>query len=280
MTVSSPASGPSPGPSPAPHPLPTLPVRRFQSLRTIAALILREMGSTYGRSPGGYAWALLEPIGAILLLSVGFSLLIRTPSLGTSFLLFYATGYLPFSMFQTVSQKVATALRYSRALLAYPRVTWADAIIARFTLTVLTECVVFAVLVAGILALADTRAVIEPGAILIGLAMAALLGLAAGLMNALLFGLYPVWQQIWSILTRPLFLASGVFFLYDDMPKQVRDLLWWNPLLHATGEVRRGVYPTYAAPYVSAPYVFGIALGFVALGLLLLRRYHKRVLEA
>lgn len=261
-------------------PLPSLPGRRFQSMRTITALILREMGSTYGRSPGGYVWALLEPIGAILLLSVGFSLIIRMPSLGTSFLLFYATGYLPFSMFQSVSQKVANALRYSRSLLAYPRVTWADAVIARFTLTVLTQLTVFVVLVTGILAFADTRAVLTPSAILTGLSMAAGLGLAAGLMNCLLFGLFPVWQQIWTILTRPLFLASGVFFLYDDMPQLARDILWWNPLLHATGEVRRGFYPTYDAAYVSGAYVFALSLGFIALGLMLLRRYHKRVIEA
>lgn len=260
--------------------LPSLPARRFQSLRTIAALILREMGSTYGRSPGGYAWALLEPIGAILLLSAGFSLIIRMPSLGTSFLLFYATGYLPYSMFQTVSQKVANALRYSRQLLAYPRVTWADAVIARFTLTLLTQATIFVLLVAGILTFADTRAVLAPGAILTGLAMAAALGLAAGLMNCLLFGLFPVWQQIWTILTRPLFLASGVFFLYEDMPQLAREILWWNPLLHATGEVRRGLYPTYDATYVSPVFVFGLSLGFIALGLLLLRRYHKRVIEA
>ncbi len=158
--------------------------------------------------------------------------------------------------------------------------TWADAVIARFTLTLLTQATIFVLLIAGILTFSDTRAVLAPGAILTGLAMAALTGLAAGLMNCLLFGLFPVWQQIWTILTRPLFLASGVFFLYDDMPQLAREILWWNPLLHATGEVRRGLYPTYDATYVSPVFVFGLALGFIALGLMLLRRYHKRVIEA
>ena len=31
---------------------------RFATLRTITALILREMATTYGRSPGGYVWAI------------------------------------------------------------------------------------------------------------------------------------------------------------------------------------------------------------------------------
>ena len=112
-----------------------------------------------------------------------------------------------------------------------------------------------------------------------GLAIAALFGLGTGLVNCLLFGLFPVWEQIWSILTRPLFLASGVFFLYDSMPRLAQDLLWWNPLLHAIGEVRSGFYDTYDAAYVSPVYCFGLALTLIALGLMLLRRLHKRVLE-
>ena len=32
--------------------------------------MLREMGSTYGRSPGGYLWVIAEPIGVIAVLSI------------------------------------------------------------------------------------------------------------------------------------------------------------------------------------------------------------------
>ena len=43
---------------------------RFQNLRVIYALILREMGAKFGRSAGGYAWAIAEPLGGILLLAI------------------------------------------------------------------------------------------------------------------------------------------------------------------------------------------------------------------
>ncbi|WP_260008654.1 hypothetical protein [Leisingera sp. M527] len=66
------------------------------------------MSTRYGRTPGGYLWAILEPMAAILFLAIGFSLVIRSPSLG-SFLLFYATGFLPFNLYQSIS-----ALAYCR----------------------------------------------------------------------------------------------------------------------------------------------------------------------
>ena len=47
--------------------------------RTVLALMLREMATTYGRSAGGYLWAILDPVLGIALLSVLFSLALRHP---------------------------------------------------------------------------------------------------------------------------------------------------------------------------------------------------------
>ena len=37
--------------------------RSFASLRTIGALVLREMQTSHGRASGGYLWAIAEPVG-------------------------------------------------------------------------------------------------------------------------------------------------------------------------------------------------------------------------
>ena len=66
----------------------------FRFVRTILALILREMSTTYGRSAGGYIWAVLEPAAGIALLAFAFSLALRAPSLGTNFALFCYNTYL------------------------------------------------------------------------------------------------------------------------------------------------------------------------------------------
>jgi len=252
---------------------------RFRTLRTIGALMLREMGSTYGRSPGGYLWVILSPVGAIMVMALAFSLLVPAPSLGTSFVLFYATGFLPFSFYMAMAQKISMSIRYSRPLLAYPGVTWIDAVLARFILNVLTESMVFCIVMLGIFAIADTHAVIDLIPIIEGLTLAMLMGLGVGLINCLLIGYAPVWEQVWSIINRPLFIASGVFFLYEDMPPLVQDILWWNPVLHATSLVRTGFYPTYHASFVSLTYCYGVALVLIALGLLLLRRGYRAGLE-
>jgi len=248
-------------------------------LRSIMALMLREMGSTYGDSPGGYVWAIVQPLGMIAILSLGFSLLVKSPSLGTSFILFYATGFLTYDMYNQIMKKVGDALKYSKPMLAYPRVNWLDAVLARFALNVLTLSTVFCIVIMGILFVIETRTVILIQPILLGLAMCAFFGLGVGMVNCQLEGLFPVWRVIWKIFSRPMFIASGVLFIYEDMPPIVQDILWWNPILHASGLLRTGFYPNYYASYVSLEYGFGLALGLIATGLLFLRAYHEKILN-
>lgn len=279
MLPSSPPQLPRPSALPAPQIPRSSANRSFASLRTIAALILREMSTRYGRTPGGYIWAVLEPLAAILFLSVGFSLIMRTPHLGTSFLLYYASGYLPFMLYNSLANNTARAIRFSGGLLKYPAVTWVDAILARFLLNSLTQILVGILLIGGIMAFEDAHAVISPLPILESLALISLLGLGVGTANCVLFSLFPLWDTAWSILTRPLFLASGVIFLYDEMPRTVQNILWYNPLMHVIGMFRTGIYPTYTASYASPLYVLLVALTLLVLGLLLMGRYHRDVLN-
>ncbi|MEH7830317.1 ABC transporter permease [Gemmobacter denitrificans] len=247
--------------------------------RTILALMLREMSTRYGRSPGGYLWAVMEPLGSTLIMALGFALVMRHPPLGTSFILFFATGMLPFTLYNALDTVVGRALNYSRALLMYPAVRWIDAVLARFLLNLLTKLVIMLLVLAGVLVATDTSSVLDFGPILAAVALAALLGLATGLVNCALEGLFPAWGTIWAIATRPLFLASGVVLLYEDLPRIAQDVLWWNPLLHVIGEFRTGFYPMYTASYVSIPYVAGVGLALLALGVMLVRRHHVTILR-
>ncbi len=270
-----------------PHALPGAPrarppaqrPRRHKTPRVVAALMLREMATTYGRSPGGYVWAVLEPVGAIALLTLVFSLALRSPSLGDNFPLFYATGYLPFSLYMGLSQKIASSIRYSKALLAYPAVTFADALVARFTLNVITQMMVFSLVIAGIAVAYDLRLSIEVPTAVLALAMAALLGFGVGSLNCFISSMVPVWESVWAIAMRPVFLLSGIFFLYEDLPESFREVVWWNPLFQITGLMRSAFYPTYDAAYVSVAYVLGIGATCLFFGLLLLGRYHRDILS-
>jgi capsular polysaccharide transport system permease protein len=252
---------------------------RFATLRVVMALILREMASTYGRSPGGYAWIILEPTLGIALMSMLYSLGFKNPALGTNFAIFFATGILPFTMFNDVSNKTAQSINYSRSLLAYPRVTFMDAIVARLVLTVLTQLLVGCIILTFIRLTWETRTVLQIDRAILSYAMAIAMGLGLGLLNCFLMTMFPLWQRAWGIMTRPLFLLSGTLLLYENMPEIAQDILWWNPLMHVTGEMRAAFYLQYEAKYVTPVFVFAVAGVLALVGLIFLRRYHRDMLE-
>lgn len=254
--------------------------RRFAALRTITALMLREMSTRYGASPGGYAWAVLEPLGAIFVLTLVFSMVVVAPPLGNSFPLFYATGFLPFGAYQTLSITSSSIIQFSRPLLLYPTVTWVDALFARLILNTVTQVMVGFLILTGIMLLSETRSTMQFGPILAAIGEVILIATGVGLINCVISGLYPVWNHVWAILTRPLFLASGVFFTYETLPPMAQNVLWWNPLMHISGIFRSGFYPSYDPQYISHTYVAGLGLVLTALGVLLLGRFNRDILNS
>lgn len=248
-------------------------------MRAISALILREMGTSYGRTPGGYLWALVEPLGMIILLAFAWSLLAKSPSLGTSFLLFKATGLLILTLATQLANLVGRAMLFSKALLFYPRITWIDAVLARFILNALVLCTVMSLILTGIVIYEGITTVLSWDRIALAVGFSALLGLGVGCLNCYLFQRFAAWQTAWAILTRPLFLISGVIVVYEDMPALAQAVLWFNPVLHLTGIMRDGFYPTYAPQYISITYLAVWIVVPMVIGLLLLRQYHRDLLN-
>ncbi|WP_237220304.1 ABC transporter permease [Salipiger sp. CCB-MM3] len=238
------------------------------------------MLTRYGRSPGGYLWAVLEPLGMIAIMAIGFSLLLRTPPLGNSFLLFFATGHIPFALHQTISNTTARSLKFSKSLLSYPIITWVDAIVARLLLNALTGVLVAYLILGIVLVMHDDPIALSWPPIIESMLLTLLVGLGVGTLNCALFGLFPIWDQIWSIITRPLFIASGVLILYESMPAAAQSVLWFNPLIHITALMRKGFFPSYEAHFVSTSYVVTVGLTLLFMGVVLLGRYHRQILNA
>ena len=244
----------------------------------MSALLLREMSTTYGRSPGGYVWAVLEPAAGIALLTFVFSLAFNSPPLGSNFPIFYATGILPYTMYVQMNTRLMVSIWFSKPLLQYPAVSFIDAIISRALLCLMTQIMVFYLVVAAILLMYDPQVTIDAPLVALSLTMAASFGAGIGVLNCLLISVFPVWQRIWNILHRPMFIISGIFFLFESIPEPYRSILWFNPLIHVIGVMRKAFYPTYDANYVSAAYVFALALICLVIGLFFLRRWHKDLL--
>jgi capsular polysaccharide transport system permease protein len=243
------------------------------------ALLMREMTTRFGRSAGGYLWALIEPVGFIALLSLAFSQIAHSPPVGRSFPLFYATGYIAFSFYNDIAALTGRSVHVNRPLLNYPAVAALDTVLARFLLQVLTGLAVASLVFAGILAIFADPVHLKAVPLMLSFALGALLGLGVGLVNCSLFALSKSWELAYGVISRPLFLVSAVFFTFESLPAAAREVLWWNPLIHLVGLMRKGLYPTYDDAHVSVLYPLSLGLGTTALGLALMLACANRLVE-
>ncbi|KQR75657.1 sugar ABC transporter [Rhizobium sp. Leaf341] len=236
-------------------------------LRVVAALVIREMSTRFGRKPGGYVWALLDPLAHIAFLSFIFMGIARHPPLGASFILFFATGYIGFMFYQASAGYVTGSVRGNRPLLAYPNVAPIDTVFARHILQVGTNIVVSLAVLLPITLSLKHPVEISWVPLIEGASAGGVLALGIGSTNVVLFQQFPVYEKIFAIVSRPLFMLSGVFYLPDTLPPQMREIILLNPVAHVIMSFRKGFYPEYRAVGYDPGYMYAIALSVLVLGM-------------
>lgn len=238
-------------------------------IRVVAALLIREMDARFGSKPGGYVWALLDPAAHVLMLTVIFQAIARAPALGVSFPLFFATGYIGFQFYQAMATYLNGAVKANRSLLSYPSVAPIDTMIARYFLQLGTTVLVGVLVLGAIVVWMRTPPELTWPAIIEAIFLASMLGIGMGLINNVMFLKYALYEQVFGIVNRPLFLISGVFFLPDAIPHPYREIVLFNPLVHVIMQFRVGFYSEYRAAGLDMPYVYAFAFLTLFIGMVM-----------
>jgi ABC-type polysaccharide/polyol phosphate export permease/Flp pilus assembly protein TadD len=256
----------------------------FETLRTqgrvIHALIIRETRTRFGDSKLGYGWALLEPIAHILMLSLVFAVLMRgRPPIGEEFFIFYYTGIIPYHMFVHTSSSMTYAIASNGSLLQLPLVGTFDVLMARGLLELLTDALVAVILLAGFGALGLGALPQDFAGVSVSLLVVWLLGCGCGFVNAVINAFAKSWDKIWAQLTRLLYFCSGIFYVPGMMPEWIRDILAWNPILHAVDWFRSSFFREYEPHWLDRSYLVMAAVVTLLAGLGLERGLQRRLYE-
>lgn len=246
--------------------------------RIIGALVMREIRTRFGNYQFGYAWALIEPLIQIGILVVVFTTLLgRHPPLGTSYEIFFLTGFVPYWMFNQISSNAAQAITANRGLLTFPPVRNMDTVWARILLEAATGVTALLVLMA-IFAYLDIPVIphdtLQFG---FGFLSAMSLGAGTGILNAALNPIFQLWSRLYAWFSRVQYFVSGVFFLPDVLPPGSREILAWNPLAHSIMWIREGFYDGYNSFILEKYYPIMWAILMATAGLVIERVFRRQV---
>lgn len=236
--------------------------------RVIGALILRDVKTRFGGNPFNYLLAIGWPLGHIAILLIIYTLAGRVAPYGSSALQFFATGVLPFLIFNYPARFVMLSVAFNAPLLGFPIVTLLDLILARIILEIVSACAVIMIVAATLYCLGVDVMPVDRVQAVAALCATLLLATGVGVLNSLIAKKFVAWQLAFVVFMIALYMASGIIFLPDSLPDWIRDILAWNPLLQAVTWFRSAYYEGYGSLHLDRRYlvIFGLmtlVMGFV-----------------
>lgn len=255
----------------------------FQALRIQArvlwALLLRETSLRLGPYRFGHILVLTDMIWGIAFLGfIRYFLGVPAPY-GESIIFYMFTGMFPFTLYRILHTRVSSALNANRALLSYPIIRPVDTMLARTALESAFQLTAFILFYVIFVSIDAANFPAHPVELIVAIMATILLGFGLGITAMILRSLWQAWSTIDNMVSRVLFFISGIFFQMEFVPKYVRDILVWNPLVHAVEWVRYSIYPDYFTQVLDREYLLEWGLVSALFGLGMERILRARLLE-
>lgn len=239
------------------------------SRRVIGALFLREMLTRYGRNNIGFLWLFVEPMLFVLIITAVWAATRSIHGSKIPIVAFALTGYSALLLWRGMPSRCIGALRSNVALLYHRQVAIFDVYAARILLEFMAVSTSFVALGIAFYAMDWVPAPEDAMQVLGGWLLLAWFGAGLGLTVGALSERFKVIQNLWPPLSYLLMPFSGVAFIADALPQNIREIMLWLPMLNALEVLREGWFGSLFRAHYDVPYVivFNLVLTFVGLSL-------------
>lgn len=242
------------------------------------ALFLREAVTRIAATRSAWIWLLVEPLAHVGFMLFLFLSVRLTDIGGIETAVWLLAGLLPFFMFRRTATQAKNAISSNLALFTYRQVLPIDTVLIRAGLEGLLMVVISLILFIGLALFGLDIRPDDPLAVLEAFGGMWLIGLGFGLVASVINELLPDVGKLIDLCMMPLYLISGVILPITAVPQPYRDFLLLNPLAHGVEAARSGFSSYYyAVPELDMTYLWACALVTVFFGLVLQRRYARRL---
>lgn len=229
--------------------------------------MLRDVQTRFGGRSANYLIAVAWPLTHMGVLLIIYSLAGRAAPIGQSAPLFFATGLVPFVLFNYPSRQMMLALMVNAPLLNFPIVTTTDVLLSRAVLETVTGFAVVLIFAAIMYGLGVDIMPRYPETAVTALAATLFLSISVGIVNSVIQIFVRVWMIIYILVMILTYLSSGIIFVPEYLPERARNVLMWNPLLQVVEWFRSAYYEGYGQRTLDKQYVLVTAAVLLAAGL-------------
>ncbi|WP_227739923.1 ABC transporter permease [Achromobacter xylosoxidans] len=230
------------------------PGRGWPGGRTLLALFVYQLHVMHGESRIALLWALVGPVVLLTLISSLYILMGTHYILGMDVQTFSLLGATTWIMFRQIIFRSSTAYVSARGLLNFQGVSPLMCALVQALLYVSVYLVVFVVLIGAGHALdLITLPKSWPGFMLYVVLMACCAA-AMGLLFGAIATFWHFFLRLAPVIERFLQIFSGVFFVSEQLPEQLRPWMLWLPFSHGMQLLRSAYFDAYTSQDASLGY--------------------------
>ena len=222
--------------------------------RTLLALFVYQLHVMHGESRIALLWAFVGPVVLLTLISSLYILMGTHYILGMDVQTFSLLGATTWIMFRQIIFRSSTAYVSARGLLNFQGVSPLMCALVQALLYVSVYLVVFVVLITAGHALdLITLPKSWPGFMLYVVLMACCAA-AMGLLFGAIATFWHFFLRLAPVIERFLQIFSGVFFVSEQLPEQLRPWMLWLPFSHGMQLLRSAYFDSYTSQDASLGY--------------------------
>lgn len=238
-----------------------------QHARVVSALMLRDIKTRFGATYFGFVAGLMIPLAHVGIILSVYVLLGRRAPIGTDVTLYLTTAILPFVIWSYTHQKIIQSFGQNKVLTSFPIVKLPDIMISRALVELLASALVAVVVAVTLTIIGYDLFIFDKARFLYALFLAHSLGVSTGFIFGILSIIWP-FLIIVGFVTIPLYwVTSGVLFIPDAVPEQIRVAVSVFPLSHIVDYARTAFYASYLSDYANLLYVNLIIIANLLTGL-------------
>ena len=242
--------------------------------RVIAALLMREILTRFGRHNIGFLWMIGEPM--MFTLGVTALWVMTGHKEGQlSVTAFVLTGYSSLILWRNCANRCALAITPNLTLLYHRNVKVMDIFMARILLEAVGAAASFILLVVLLSAMGLINWPVDVFTMLMGWLLLFYYSMGLGLLVGVISERSELFDRFWHVVTYLLFPVSGGLYIVDWLPKRAQQIVLYLPSVHATEMIREGYYGKILKFHYDVFFVISVCSVMVLVGLLASRKTAK-----
>ena len=201
---------------------------------TIDAIIFRELKLKLSKSKFGFLGILLRQLAQIILFLLIFTFIRGRIVQGMDPKLFIAIGFITYQIFFEIGFKSSQILNGYSKLFVYKKIRPFDIIISTTLVSFAFQLIILTIILSLIFVINQEILLTNLPLLIISTIFLVIFSFGFGNIMIVVSSRYTTFSnEILPLLSRPIFLLSGVILSLDRIPYNLHKFLTWNPILQA-----------------------------------------------